>query len=257
MARIPHTTNANGLWTPNDARDAELGEIWPATYVPEWADGYVTRITSLDGGNTFGNAYTNHWGYHNATQGYSGVMQMKCNYDWILQGISMGTHATTGTETLYMQWGVWLGGTNGNASNAVQWSGNNTYVVQGDASGTVTKSKMLGIGAGSSVSSPVYGDVRLDADTWYTFGGAFWQSGGRYYSAWNGGGYGNFRTSRSETMSGSGTGGVSMSPTFYWQHATRSNQQYEYFDNNMSYWPNFSWNEAGPMLAFKVKVFNN
>ena len=31
MARIPSTTNANGLWTPNDERDAELGEVWPAT----------------------------------------------------------------------------------------------------------------------------------------------------------------------------------------------------------------------------------
>ena len=144
------------------------------------------------------------------------------------------------------------------------WAGNNDYYITPNYSGSVAKSAMLGIGQGSTMSSPVLGTYRMTANTWYVIGGAFHRGlsnggGGHYYNAYSGGGYTNYVTSKSQQMSGSGDGGVTLTGSFEWNHGSFNPSGHEYFDGNVSY---FDWSAApywpaGPMSAFKVKLHAN
>jgi len=248
MARIPNTDTANGLWKTNQLYRAKSGEVWPATHIPGFADGYITRCTSLDGGDSFGrSSYFNHWGSHRTTQGYCGLIAMRCTTnDWVCQGASIGTYVYSATH--YLQWGVWAGTTNDTAANAIQWSGNNTHTIAAEHSNYICRSTMMGIGPNQAD-----GTERLTQNTWYTIGFGAWQTGGYFYTAYSGGGHTNYRTSRSDQMTGSGPGGMTITPTFEWASASRNGQNHEYFDSPLTM---VGRNDYGPLSAFKVKVFD-
>jgi hypothetical protein len=54
MARIPNTTDANGVWDLNQQRNAAYGQVWPPTHVPPtpWAgDRYFSYSGFGSGGS--------------------------------------------------------------------------------------------------------------------------------------------------------------------------------------------------------------